>query len=541
MKKIILLLAISIGVLLAFTPKARAWIQFLDGSALPEPPWIPFSNEGNTAVVDIGAGNFALELDSPFHTDTEDPHKSGNFYNEYYIDFRSDLEKVAATRFRLAGFTPTGAENILSPSTPQISPGILLANGEYWVWSMINDTPILDLGPAVTNQWHTAYIWLRPDYSARVIWDGVTVFDGTVAADDPPVGGYVEFGSGTYWETTAGTVVDFDWVGWGDASDLPRPALSIRGVGSNVLVSWSTNDAGFLLQSSTDLTSSNWIDVINPVSVVGTQYAVTNASTAPAQYYRLISRPLAFQEVTFNDAPTPAVNIPNPYAGLNWSSEWFYEKDDYAGFGPQAYIGVDASKTTGTISGGGGGPFLLKSLLASSTSGSTTFSLTNNGISIYYAAKKSPDPKMQAIAEDIQHADYPIGPAGKYARGGTMFPAFVFRYSKYPKAAKEYLRFMMEKEQYEPWQAACIGYVAHPLRAYEANPVWKADPQHIFFRDVVKNMRHYGYAGKLGKASAAAIADFIVVDMFGEACTGAQTPKEAARRAEKRAQRHYRP
>ena len=174
-------------------------------------------------------------------------------------------------------------------------------------------------------------------------------------------------------------MVDFDWVGWGDASDLPRPTLSITRVGSNVLVSWPTNDAGFLLQSSTDLTSSNWINVINPVAVVGTQYAVTNASTAPAQYYRLITRPLAFQEVTFNDAPTPAVNIPNPYAGLNWSSEWFYEKDDYAGFGPQAYIGVDANKTTGTISGGGGGPFLLKSLLASSTSGSTTFSLTNNG------------------------------------------------------------------------------------------------------------------------------------------------------------------
>ena len=34
--------------------------------------------------------------------------------------------------------------------------------------------------------------------------------------------------------------------------------------------------------------------------------------------------------------------------------------------------------------------------------------------------------------------------------------------------------------------------------------------------------------------------DFIVVDMFAEVCTGQQTPKEAAQRAEKRAQRHYR-
>ena len=167
-------------------------------------------------------------------------------------------------------------------------------------------------------------------------------------------------------------------------------------------------------------------------------------------------------------------------------------------------------------------------------------SLTLNGISIYYAAKTATDAKMSAIAADIQHAFYPIGPIGKRATGGLMFPAFIFKYSKYPNAAKEYLRFMMEREQYEPWQAACIGYVAQPLRAYESNPIWTADPQHVFFRDVVKTMRHAGYAGKLGQASAAATADFVVVDMFAEACTGQQTPREAAQRAETRARRHYR-
>jgi len=165
--------------------------------------------------------------------------------------------------------------------------------------------------------------------------------------------------------------------------------------------------------------------------------------------------------------------------------------------------------------------------------------LTINGISIYYTAKNSTDPKLNAIAADIQHAFDPIGPIGKRANGGLMLPAFIFKYSKYPNAAKEYLRFMMEKEQYEPWQAACIGYVAHPLRAYESNPVWTADPQHVFFRDVVKTMRPLGYAGKLGRASAATAADFVVVDMFAEVCTGQQTAKEAAQRAEKRALRNY--
>ncbi len=166
-------------------------------------------------------------------------------------------------------------------------------------------------------------------------------------------------------------------------------------------------------------------------------------------------------------------------------------------------------------------------------------SLTVNGISIYYTAKNSSDPKLNAIAADTQHAFDPIGPIGKRANGGLLFPAFIFKYSKYPSAAKKYLRFMMEREQYAPWQAACIGYVSHPLRAYESNPVWTADPQHLFYRDVVKTMRPLGYAGKLGQASAATTADFVVVDMFAEVCTGQQTAKEAAQRAEKRALRHY--
>ena len=81
--------------------------------------------------------------------------------------------------------------------------------------------------------------------------------------------------------------------------------------------------------------------------------------------------------------------------------------------------------------------------------------------------------------------------------------------------------------------------MSHPLRAYESNPVWRSDPHHAYFRDTVKTMRHYGHAGTLGRESAAAVADFVVVDMFAEVCTGSQPPKTAAQRAERRARRHY--
>ncbi len=98
-------------------------------------------------------------------------------------------------------------------------------------------------------------------------------------------------------------------------------------------------------------------------------------------------------------------------------------------------------------------------------------SVTNNGISIYYAAKNSQDPKIKELAADINHAVYPIGPVG--------------------------------------------------------------------ISTVLENMRPAGYAGKLGYASAGVLADFIMVDMVAEAASGQNTPKDAAARAQKRAERYY--
>jgi multiple sugar transport system substrate-binding protein len=165
--------------------------------------------------------------------------------------------------------------------------------------------------------------------------------------------------------------------------------------------------------------------------------------------------------------------------------------------------------------------------------------LTANGISVYYAAKKSDDPKLLAIAQDIEHANLPVGPVGKPSELHLLTQAMAFRYSKYPNAAKAYLQFMWEREQYEPWQQAAIGYVTQPLKAYEKNAVWTEDPKHTPYRDTVARMLPNSHAGTLGFASAAVMADYVVVNMVAEAASGDSTPKDAAARAEKRALRYY--
>ena len=155
-------------------------------------------------------------------------------------------------------------------------------------------------------------------------------------------------------------------------------------------------------------------------------------------------------------------------------------------------------------------------------------------------AKNSKDEAQLAIAKDMDHAkQWPIGPVGKRTEQHLMLQAYAFKYTKYPNAVKEYLRFMWEKEQYEPWQQASNGYITQPLRAYEDNPIWTSDPKNTPFRDVLEGALDDGYSGQLGAASAAVIGDFVLVDMVADAVTGNRTPKEAAEQAAERAKRYY--
>ena len=132
-----------------------------------------------------------------------------------------------------------------------------------------------------------------------------------------------------------------------------------------------------------------------------------------------------------------------------------------------------------------------------------------------------------------------IGPIGRPTEFGVAFTAFVPKYCKYPNAAKEYLRFMWEAEQFAPWIDASLGYVGPPLRAYSNTPVWKNHPKLAAFKDVLNYCFPAAYPGSLGPASSGCLADFIVVDMVAEACTGVSIP-EAIKRAEMRAKRYYR-
>lgn len=165
-------------------------------------------------------------------------------------------------------------------------------------------------------------------------------------------------------------------------------------------------------------------------------------------------------------------------------------------------------------------------------------SVIANGISAYYTPKN--DPAQQEIAADIRTCPLPIGPVGKSIELYQVTSSVIFKYTKYPNAAREYLRFMFEAAQMDNWISGSSGYCCNTLKAYDSNPIWTSDPNYAPYAKASATLRPNGYAGPLGYASAAVMADYVLVDMFAESVTGAATPAEAIEKAEKRINRYYR-
>ena len=163
-------------------------------------------------------------------------------------------------------------------------------------------------------------------------------------------------------------------------------------------------------------------------------------------------------------------------------------------------------------------------------------SWTNNGISIYVAAQNS----AKKIAEDMDHAYFPLGATGKPTELHLMYPVLAMTYTKYPQACKALMAFMLEADNFNPWIQSAQGYLTHCLNAYDKNPIWTADPKNTVFGQAAKRTLTAGGLGSVGEKAATAIADFVVLDMFANYCTGREDVKGSIAIAERQLKRIYR-
>ncbi len=145
---------------------------------------------------------------------------------------------------------------------------------------------------------------------------------------------------------------------------------------------------------------------------------------------------------------------------------------------------------------------------------SDQISICYNGSSIYEAAKKDA-PK---IAEDMDHADQPKGPAGRfYQLGGHSFG--VLKNSKNTAGAKDFLKWWTDKARFDPWIHAQGVYQLPPTKRWEKDPMWTSDPKYAAFGREAQFGRNIGYGGDLNAKAALVNSKYIIVDVFSKAVT----------------------
>ena len=162
-----------------------------------------------------------------------------------------------------------------------------------------------------------------------------------------------------------------------------------------------------------------------------------------------------------------------------------------------------------------------------------SISITNNGASIYFVGKE----KFPDVANAMNHAPNPRGPAGRFYHMATHSSA-VMNYSKNQKLAKEFIRWYMDKKQYDPWFVAMSSYMIPPTKVWFDHPAWTKDPKLTPFRDTIKDARHLGYAGPPSAKASEALAKYIMVDMFAKAIQGT-SPEESLKGATEELKKIY--
>jgi hypothetical protein len=166
MKKL-LLLALVMSAWFAPTSRLHAWSEFLDGSTLPTAPWQFYQDgggSGGTSVIDFldpqtGLMNKALRINSGMNS------------AEWYLGPLFADEVVAAARFKTVAFSGA-SENLLCAEVGaeldhSAAPSITIVTNRYKLWSYTEGvfgsgtggSQIMDLGPVILEQLHTAYIY----------------------------------------------------------------------------------------------------------------------------------------------------------------------------------------------------------------------------------------------------------------------------------------------------------------------------------------------------------------------------------------------
>ena len=130
---------------------------------------------------------------------------------------------------------------------------------------------------------------------------------------------------------------------------------------------------------------------------------------------------------------------------------------------------------------------------------------------------------------------------GKPTELHLMYPVLAMTYTKYPQACKALMAFMLEADNFNPWIQSAQGLSdALPQRLRQEPGVDRRSEGARRSATSPSARCTAGGLGSVGEKAATAIADFVVVDMFANYCTGREDVKGSIAIAERQLKRIYR-
>jgi multiple sugar transport system substrate-binding protein len=207
------------------------------------------------------------------------------------------------------------------------------------------------------------------------------------------------------------------------------------------------------------------------------------------------------QEV--DDKGKVAINSPGTIAAVKYQADWWKKAYDETGLAWD-----DGSNN--------------RAFLAE------TISATQNGASIWWAARKDKMPFLDDIGLDF----LPAGPKGAIQMAASDYYG-VMKYSKNVDAAKAFLKWCMQDEIWLPWFEVGGSFYSGVGDKQNNNNVWeKFPPVTRVFKKAPESARPLGFPGPADEKVALVQSKYIVVDMFARAVNG-ESPESAVAWAEK--------
>jgi multiple sugar transport system substrate-binding protein len=171
---------------------------------------------------------------------------------------------------------------------------------------------------------------------------------------------------------------------------------------------------------------------------------------------------------------------------------------------------------------------------------SGTISATANAASIYLTASNQVilDEKSEPLVNDILHAPYPAGPAGVFHYHQQLQLA-IPKYSKSVEAAKDLIRWLMEKDQLVKYLRRGQAFQTAALKVYLKDPMWDMFPALKPYRDHLLEGRHLGSRGPADARAARVVQDYVLIDMLAHVATGKMSADQSLKWAESRLKAIY--